>query len=145
MNDDMLALAARVEALDGADREMDCLVGALLGLCAHRKTSFERCQGDSGYTCDDCGADSWGNKSKSGQRLDDKMPRFTASMDAVLSLVDKGDEWSISTLYCIARAEVGINRNQQTSWTGYGEHAGCNPVLAFLAASLRARASMGGE
>ena len=29
----------------------------------------------------------WGNRSKSGQRLDDKIPAYTASLDAAMALV----------------------------------------------------------
>ena len=66
---------------------------------------------------------------------------FTASIDAAMSLIDPADEWEVSTMYNIARAAVGLNRDHQTSWPGYGEHAGCCPVLALLAAALRAIAS----
>jgi len=64
---------------------------------------------------------------------------YTTSMDAVLTLIDPADEWQLSTIYNIARAEVGVNRDHQTSWPGSGEHEGNNPVLALLAAALRAR------
>lgn len=69
-----------------------------------------------------------------------RIPNLTASLDATMTLVDPDDEWEISTLYNIARASVGLNRNQSTCWTGYGEHKGCDPALALLAAALRARA-----
>jgi hypothetical protein len=71
----------------------------------------------------------------------DSGPNYTASLDAVRTLIDHTDEWELSTMYCIARATVGLNRDHQTSWPGYGEHAACDPVLALLAAALRARAA----
>ena len=63
---------------------------------------------------------------------------YTTSIDAVLTLIDPADEWELSTLYSIARATVGLNRDHQTTWPGYGEHKGGDPVLALLSASLRA-------
>jgi hypothetical protein len=134
------ALAGRVEALAGPDRVVDIAIGSLLGLCPHESLTYERCQGDSGHTCNACGADSWGNRNKAGQRLSDPLPFYTASLDAVRSMIDPTDEWDLTTLYNIARASVGLNRDQQTSWTGHGEHLGCDPVLALLAGALRARA-----
>ena len=88
------ALAARCEAATGPDRELDAEIGALFGLCPHKKTTYERCQGDSGYTCDACGADSWGNRSKTGQGLRDPMPAYTASLDAAMTLVPEG--WGVT-------------------------------------------------
>jgi hypothetical protein len=70
-------------------------------------------------------------------------PAYTASMDAVRTLIDPSDEWEVSTMYNIARATVGLNRDHQTSWPGHGEHAGCDPVLALLAAALRAQEAEG--
>ena len=65
--------------------------------------------------------------------------RYTGSMDAVLTLIDPADEFELSTTYNIARATVGLNRDHQTAWPGYGEHKGGDPVLALLSAALKAR------
>lgn len=115
---EILDLALRVEALEGADREVDCLIKQAVG-------------------------DPWDYAADWGPR-DNCKPvgkPYTSSIDAALTLVERGDEWQLSTIYNIARAEVGINRDHQTSWPGRGEHDGCNPVLAILAAALRAIAS----
>ncbi|WP_283419199.1 hypothetical protein [Sphingopyxis sp. Geo48] len=67
------------------------------------------------------------------------VPPFTASLDAVRTLIDPADEWELSTIYNIARAQVGLNRDHQGAWPGCGEHKGGDPVLALLSAALKAR------
>ncbi len=67
-------------------------------------------------------------------------PLYTKSLDDVRTLIDPADEWEVSTIYNIARAGVGLNRDHQTSWPGHGENAAADPVLALLAAALKARA-----
>lgn len=129
-------LADAVEGLSGPDREMDAAIfravdAPLPDEFAGKKIALTFDEARHAFFMD-VGSD---------MVVRYEPPAYTASLDAVLSLVDKWDEWSISTIYCIARAEVGINRDYQKSWPGRGEHAGCNPVLAFLSAALRARAS----
>jgi len=130
---ELLALADRVENLDGPSREVDVLIGAIFGLCPHKTTTYERCQGDSGYTCDECGADSWGNRSKSGQRLDDKIPAYTASLDAAMQLVPAGVEWQVNK-----EATGGF-----AQCVGFEGESWCDtPALALCTAALRARAAL---
>ncbi len=139
------SLIERIEKSEGADREIDALIyHDLLGFCRHARKVKTGAQSDTGYDCLDCGADSCGNKSReggypAGQGLHDSVPRYTASMDAVRSLIDPNDEWELTTLYGVARATVGLNRDHQTSWPGYGEHKGGDPVRALLSAALKAR------
>ena len=66
-----------------------------------------------------------------------QFPRYTSSLDAAVTLIEDGVEWSVSNLYHVARAEVGMNFN-----TGphYGEHKGAVMALALCAAALRALA-----
>src|SRR3546814_3756137 len=64
---------------------------------------------------------------------------FTSSLDDVRALIDPADEWELTTLYGVARAAVGLNRDHQTGWPGYGEHEGGDPVRALLSAALKAR------
>lgn len=122
---DLIALAERCEKAEGPDRDIDRALCPLVGIRVV----------DEGRPLGRCYYDAHGH----GVPL----PLFTTSIDAVLSLIDPADEWSLSTIYNIARAEVGINRDQQTAWTGYGENASCIPVLALLAAALKARALAG--
>lgn len=111
----LMELALKVEGLTGPDREMDANISEIV-------TPWLRTR-PCGYVIDEVLA-------------------YTASLDAAMTLIEDGDEWDLSTVYCIARAQVGINRDHQNSWPGHGEHAGCNPVLALLAAALRARAQV---
>ena len=67
--DDLLALADRCER-EEPGAALDCAIDLSLGFCPHIKTTYEAVQGDSGRTCDDCGADSWGNRNDKGRRLD---------------------------------------------------------------------------
>jgi hypothetical protein len=62
---------------------------------------------------------------------------YTTSLDAALTLVREGDEWSVTNLYGFAQAEVGLNDSD-------GSHT-CrrkddNVVLALCIACLKARA-----
>jgi len=129
------SLAAQVEAADGPSRELDVAIGALFELCAHNSRTFERCQGDSGYTCDACGADSWGNRNKAGQGLSDHIPQYTASLDAAMTLV--GDHsWRVEDHELAGPCALVYDQE------GYA----VTPALALTAAALRARArSLVGE
>lgn len=80
----------RLEKADGSNREVDALIyHDILGMCRHKNTTYSAYQDDTGFDCDDCGADSWGNKGKFGQELYDKPPAYTASLDAAIALVEK--------------------------------------------------------
>lgn len=110
-------LIERIEAAEGPDRELDQDIHELvkLGLTETTDKAYNWCE------------------------------RYTASLDAARTLIDPADEWELSTIYNIARATVGLNRDHQTSWPGYGEHKGGNPTLALLSAALRARAQSQGS
>ena len=69
------ALLARVLQGTGPDRELDRCIHEALGFCTHRKSTRYVCQSDSGFTCDTCGVDLYGNR---------EWPRYTGSLDAVL-------------------------------------------------------------
>lgn len=141
MQTDLNELVERITQASGADPEINKAIASFLGMCLHPRKTYSGCQDDTGYDCDDCGADSWGNRSKDGfnRRLYDPVPAYTASIDAVRTLIDPADEIEITTLYGVARATVGLNRDHQTAWPGYGEHLGGDWCLALLIAALRAR------
>lgn len=90
------SLIERIEKSEGADREIDALIyHDLLGFCRHARKVKTGAQSDTGFDCLDCGADSWGNKSReggypAGQGLHDSAPNYTASIDAALTLVPRG-------------------------------------------------------
>lgn len=125
---DLLELAARVEGLQGPDREVDALI-----------------------------ADATGWWLSERERLGSNAPmvmeaaRFTGSLDAATSLVPGGWGWTVgdkSPQPSLAWCEI-----DHLPWCeGYGwaverkliVHA-ATPVLALVVASLRARAHGGGE
>ena len=125
---DLEKLAARVEALVGPDREVDISISTALGLvpAAYERAVIHDKPHPYFWHVEDTHAPYW------------IPPRFTGSLDDVRTLIGD-EEWDLSTQHCIARATVGIERDYQTSWPGHGEHAGNDPVLALLAAALRAR------
>jgi hypothetical protein len=137
---DLLALAERCEAATGIDREIDKSIWVMLGKCLHSRTTYERVQGDSGHTCDDCGADSWGNLGKFGQRLHDGVPAYTASLDAAMTLLTE-------------RMRLrGFGEGKSGVWVAdiaerdYGRRciaigSAVTPALALTAACLKARAA----
>ena len=139
----LVALAERVEALAGPCRETDRAIWHdHFGHCRHANTVRSGAQSDTGFDCVDCGADSWGNKSKApypvGDRLNDAAPAFTASLDAAMTLVPEG--WA-------TRLAVEDRHSHSWGWTlrgGYGVDAhgrAATPALALTAAALRAIAA----
>lgn len=128
----LLALADRCEAAAGPDREMDASIFAALNptLFPHKtKPHFfvnsEKLR-DTEYQ----------------SRNTFAVPRFTASIDAALTLVPEGmrDEIEITTLYQIARVTINMNHGPDGG-PFYGSNV-CNSIsLAICAAALRARAA----
>jgi hypothetical protein len=81
----LAALLARVLEGTGPDRELDRCIHEALGFCTHRKSTRYTAQGDSGFTCDACGVDLYGDRG---------WPSYTGSLDAVLrDLLLKGWDW----------------------------------------------------
>jgi len=125
----LLALASRVEAATGADRELDGLVFAhmnpdkrvIIGQKPGRFPQDPIYGGPLDIIWIDGFADVLG------------APRYTASLDAAMSLVPSGHEWSVN--WCgnsVANVnEIGVD---------YPVHCGgaSTPALALTAASLRA-------
>lgn len=68
-------------------------------------------------------------------------PRFTASLDAAMSLVpeEMRDEIEITTLYKVARVGINLNHGPDGS-PFYGSNESSSIPLAICAAALRARA-----
>lgn len=143
-----LELADRIEALDGPDREIDTEIAVIDGYCLHKNTTRSGAPTDNVFDCDDCGADSWGNRSKNGkdQRLHDPVPSFTTSVDAALTLVPDG--WNHGHRY-------STKKQTAQAWCEFipavpfgpeellTTHSGkcSSPALAICAAALRARHS----
>ena len=125
-------LATRCEAASGADREMDADILEATGGCAHRETERYVCQDDSGFTCLRCGKDTYG----------ERVPKFTASLDAAMTLVPEG--WAAN----IIRTADKRFGNANLYWFRGNNHvpakkahgAAATPALALTAACLKARA-----
>lgn len=98
-------LLAALEAATGPSRELDAEIGALLPPPPK-----------------DNGAVVW-------------WPYYTASIDAALSLVEKGAEYAISTLYGIAQVEMPLNMEEPH----IVRRDDGNVPLAICAAALKAR------
>lgn len=116
-------LAARCEAASGPDRELDCLI-----YCATAQSHFE-------YWGGECVLAVQGGFSA---RLDWKdLPHPTASIEAALTLVPEGYNWSLD--YINRRCGAVLNN------TPYGKFAiladAATPALALTAAALRAHAN----
>ena len=80
----------RLEKADGPDREIDSYIYYdILGYCRHANRTYSGAQSDTGFDCDDCGASSWGELGKFGQRLYDAPPNYTASVDAAIALTER--------------------------------------------------------
>lgn len=113
-------LIARLEKLSGPDREFDGdLMAHLLGW-------------DDGRT-----------PAATLKYAKLEAPAYTASIDAALTAGEPSWEYSISTLYGIARVEIPLNDTRVAPVSVNREH-GYVPV-ALLEAILKARSSKDGE
>lgn len=84
----MNSLLERIGGATGPDRTLDTEIGRLTGWCFHDNTRDGGCQSDTGFTCLDCGADSWGNVGPTKQKWGGRVPAYTASIDAALTVRD---------------------------------------------------------
>lgn len=143
MTTDLSSLIERIEKSEGADREIDALIyHDLLGFCRHARKVRTGAQSDTGFDCLDCGADSWGNKSRNGgypagQGLHDSAPRYTASIDAAMTLVPEGFTGLIPVRGGKLE-EAWLWPTDGTMMKGFRVSA-ATPALALCAAALRAR------
>ena len=126
-------LAARCEASDGPDRDLDWMVADAIGHQAfERKVAI------------------W-PPFMPGSKLDKTVPYYTASLEAAMTLVPEGWNWMAGNRdQPVARAYVN---NGQLHYAGYGtrrnpkhlwsEVVAATPALALTAAALKARALAG--
>jgi hypothetical protein len=134
-NNTLLALAQRCEDAEGPDRELDTAVFAHLrpDLRIADKADLDRFPGDP-------------IRFTNGFLLF-KVPLFTASLDAALTLVPEGMIWMLTNSgtdhptapdFTKATAIVGDWRDTQL-----GLNVAATPALALCAAALKARAAQG--
>ena len=144
MNDDMLALAARVEVLGGADRITDCNIRITVlgdmpfGVVTDNRHQFVRSGTLSEYVdayLDVINLD--------GAITDEEVPHYTASLDSAMTLVPE-----ITRMRGLGEGKSGVWTADLASRDNHrciAIGSGRTPALALVAASLRARASMGGK
>lgn len=84
-------LSERVERLEGADREIDRLIGVAVGWFV---TEPNKGWPDRMDYIDIRG----GTKSYPGGGFDQLVPKFSASLDAAMSLVPEGCSWQVQAL-----------------------------------------------
>lgn len=136
-------LIERIEAGGGRCRAIDATIyHDLLGFCRHANKERTGAQSDTGFDCMDCGADSWGNKSRKGgypvgQGLHDSAPRYTASIDAALSLVPAGRRMVVQQRRSYEPFWVSFMLDGGTEYDATGRAK--TLALAIAAAALRAR------
>jgi len=130
---DLVELAKRVEALDGPCRETDTLIAVAI------RFAFEDIP-DVTLSADEYGAD-WTVLATIGGKKHTRFaaPRYTASLDAAMTLVPEGYKWGAGN-----RDGTGT----AWAWTGvtYDASAISNaatPALVLTAAALRALAAQG--
>lgn len=129
MRETLEALLARVEAATGPDQELDGDLAVALEGWTLRK--FE---GDK--------RPYWRDAKHSNQEnyfaRKDGPPRYTASIDAAVALVEKklpGAEYSISTLYHLAQVELPLNAHEGPQ---AARREDMHVPLTMIAALLRA-------
>lgn len=120
----LLALASRVEAATGADRELDAAISCALkfpDLCPAQPDDFD---GKYGYSA--------GNiKCEHGFLMAD---RYSASLDAALTLVPSGWAWCLYS----SGDEPGHVRLSKGASSNSVTADAASPALALAAAALRA-------
>lgn len=113
---DLLELAARVEGASGADRELDLAIWAAIDPRAPEVIA-------------------------AGRKPLEWLHCYTSSLDAAMTLVPEGMQWSFDSHYKMA----GVSRYWDDPQHGptCEEYAGeaATPALALTAAALRARAA----
>jgi hypothetical protein len=117
MSERDLALAERCEQAAGPDRELDCHIHALI---EGRNIRPER----------------W---SETVRLHDHAVPRYTASLDAAVTLVPEGHEWLRKNEICMTVYRAPTDPKE---WARHIDARGATPTLALCAAALRARSAM---
>jgi hypothetical protein len=126
--DELLALAERVEALGGPDREVDAEIALALGIvrerdgnCFYGHRDFSMMVLERGYYDHDGSAP--------------ELSAYTASLDAAMTLVPEGMCWRTA---CFPRGQGVASAMVE----GGPERMAATPALALTAAALRARAAI---
>lgn len=142
---DLEELAARVEALEGPDREVDARIWCSVSPPVESYTVDNWMRNDPrpanqdvvGLTLSDW-LDRWPDDAA---KMADSygVPKFTSSVDAAMSLVPEGHVWDAGT-WRFTNSPAFANVGQRDRDSDYDSEAfAATPALALTAASLRAR------
>jgi hypothetical protein len=129
---DLLALAERCEAAMGPDRELDVAIG-LTGKFYIAEPRYPGAEPMIGYIDED------GSRVEPGNGSQDRLvPRYTASLDAAMTLVPKRHNFSLD--------RIGGECGAVVNYTPFTKSASVSnrcatPALALTAACLKARAA----
>jgi hypothetical protein len=115
---ELLELAERCEAATGPDRELDAEIASTLGWANVGP-------GNRGGRCGRSPEGTWKT-----------VPRYTASLDAAMTLVPEGWDWELEFIGGTSVANMLLAR-------GTFNGAAQTPALALCAAALRAAQEMG--
>jgi hypothetical protein len=141
MTENLNALADRVEAASGPDRELDALIAIQVAWrwegWAEGDIAVEESARKFGV---EYVVDRVANSHKSIWKL---LPRYTASLDAAMTLVPEGWDWALYT-GADGRCEAGCapaDTDPEGCRTADSDQSlAATPALALTAAALRARA-----
>lgn len=122
-SDDLIELAERVERATGPDRELDRAVAEALGWT-------RICSIPSGYMA-----------VRPGEKVEYRLPKFSRSMDAAMTLAPKGFDWCAGDIEGLGWASISPSQQSYSIHSEFDAQA-ATPALALTAACLRARASM---
>lgn len=130
-------LASRVEDVSGPDRELDAEIGLCLGLKVERVTIGPDHRREEIVTT--------GRKAGDHAPTSRPISRYTASLDAALTLVPGGCSWRVGVSSEPRKAILGGSAAEVMQGC-FGkllaQTGGATPALALCAASLRAISSM---
>lgn len=126
--DDLQRLVERIEGTSGGSRELDCAIGVEIGRFFPLPPKWDGGPIGYGYL------DTEGSEVRPGNGGDQLVPRYTASIDAAMTLVE-GELFGVELFV-----------DQVTRWgcilstsVGDGDSYAATLALAITAASLRAR------
>jgi len=139
---DISSLIERLEKAEGPSRELDGHVRHFV------EGDFAFCDAETGHTCENypdcsdgegCGKP-WGMSDERRSypidwKQDERLPYYTSSLDAAIGIIPEGMEWSLTNLWGIARAAVGLNCDEVHP--PFAMRRDGNMVLALLTATLK--------
>lgn len=129
-------LIARIEAASGPDRELDCRI-----LCADKNWHFRK------MIVPENNASHVSFRTSDGDKSLYYTPKYTASVDAALTLVPDGMLWMVTNTGVddphkpdFSKATAVVADWRRSASEG-GDRSAATPALALCAAALRARAT----